>query len=284
MTVKVVTDSSARLPAAIRALYDIREVALRLLNGDSDFAEGVDEVSEEIVSDPATTTSGVSPADITQALARAVADSDGDGVVAVLMSRRLSGTWSAARLAAEAFPGQIRVVDSRSVGLAVGFAALGAAQAAAGGADLDRAYEAAIRTGSLSETLLCVSQLDNLRASGRIGAATKVFGSALSIKPVLRVVDGALVLAERQRTFSKAISKMIDAAVAVADRRPVILGVLDSGAAEVGDDVAQRLCARLSVRSLIRSDLGPVLSTHVGTGAVGVAICTDLEPIAGFAP
>ena len=225
MTVTIVTDSSARLPAPIRERYRIEQVPMHVLTADQDLLEDVDDIGPDIFNDPQTTTSGVSPADLEAAYEKAVDLSDGDGVIAVHLSRRFSGTWGSARLAAEKFQGRIRVVDSRTVGLGVGFAAIAAAQTAETGADMDRAYEAAIRVGSTTECLLCVQQLENLRSSGRIGATTRLFASALAIKPILRVVDGTLALKEKQRTMSKAIAKMIDTAVDVAERRPITLGV-----------------------------------------------------------
>ncbi|GAA2067762.1 DegV family protein [Williamsia deligens] len=284
MTVVVVTDSSSRLPAPIRELYDIRQVPLHVLTGDDDLSEGVDEIGTDVYDRPGTTTSGATPADLASVFESAVADSDGDGVVAVSMSRKLSGTWSSARLAAEKFPGRVRVVDSRSVGLAVGFATVAAAQAARAGGEIDRVYEAAIRAASTSETLVCVADLGRLRASGRIGAATRLFGTALSIKPVLRVVDGGLVLAERQRTFSKAIASMVSAAVAATDRQPTTVGVVHADAADTAAEVTEMLTDRLRVvTSTVVTDLGPVLTAHTGRGAVGVVVCPGLDPIEGYA-
>ncbi|WP_299570747.1 DegV family protein [uncultured Williamsia sp.] len=283
MTVVVVTDSSARLPAPIRQHYDIRQVPLHVLTGDTDLSEGVDEIGPDVLDQTGTTTSGATPADLSAVFETAVADSDGDGVVAVSMSRKLSGTWSSARLAAEAFPGRVRVVDTRSVGLAVGFAAVAAAQAARAGGEMDRVYESAIRAASTSETLVCVADLGRLRASGRIGAATRLFGTALSIKPVLRVVDGSLVLAERQRTFSKALTSMVSTAVAAADRQPTTVGIVHADAVDVAADVLERLTEKLRVvTSAVVTDLGPVLTAHTGRGAVGVVVCPGLDPIEGY--
>ena len=217
MPVVVVTDSSARLPAAVADSYGIIQVPLHLTLDGNDYLEDDENVPADIVSTPGVTTAGAAPHDLVQAYGEAIELSKGDGVVAVHMSRKLSGTWSAGRLAAEDYSGQVRVVDSRSVGLAVGFVAIAAAQAAQDGADRDRAYETAIRQAATVESLLCVQNLDNLRNSGRISAASKMLGSALSIKPILHVVDGTLTLRERTRTFSKALDKMSEAAVDYAD-------------------------------------------------------------------
>ncbi|PVY34033.1 DegV family protein [Williamsia muralis] len=279
MTVTIVTDSSARLPALIRERYRIEQVPMHVLTADQDLLEDVDDIGPDIFNDPQTTTSGVSPADLEAAYEKAVDLSDGDGVIAVHLSRRFSGTWGSARLAAEKFQGRIRVVDSRTVGLGVGFAAIAAAQTAETGADMDRAYEAAIRVGSTTECLLCVQQLENLRSSGRIGATTRLFASALAIKPILRVVDGTLALKEKQRTMSKAIAKMIDTAVDVAERRPITLGVQHCDAPELAEQIIDSLQSKLTITSLVQSDLGPVLSRHVGSGAVGIAVTTSLDHI-----
>jgi DegV family protein with EDD domain len=279
VTVTIVTDSSARLPAPIRERYRIEQVPMHVLTADQDLLEDVDDIGPDIFNDPQTTTSGVSPADLEAAYEKAVDLSDGDGVIAVHLSRRFSGTWGSARLAAEKFQGRIRVVDSRTVGLGVGFAAIAAAQTAESGADMDRAYEAAIRVGSTTECLLCVQQLENLRSSGRIGATTRLFASALAIKPILRVVDGTLALKEKQRTMSKAIAKMIDTAVDVAERRPITLGVQHCDAPELAEQIIDSLQSKLTITSLVQSDLGPVLSRHVGSGAVGIAVTTSLDHI-----
>jgi DegV family protein with EDD domain len=278
--VVVVTDSSSRLPAALAEHAGIRQVPLHLTLDGKDYLEGVDDIPVDIISTPGVTTSGANPHELTEVYERALADSDGDGVVAVHMSRRLSGTWGAGRLAAEKFPGQVRIVDSRSVGLAVGFTALGAAQAAAGGADRDRVYESAIRQASTVESMLCVHQLDNLRQSGRISAASKMLGSALSIKPILHMVDGMLTLKERHRTFSKALTKMVDAAVEAAGGQPVTVGVQHSGSPELAGELAAQLTDRLRVvTSELIVDLGPVLGCHVGPGAIGVVLATHLDPL-----
>lgn len=283
MPVVVVTDSSSRLPKSVADHYGIRQVPLHLSLDGADYREGVDAIPPDLITTPGVTTSGANPQDLTDAFDEAIAASDGDGVVAVHMSRRLSGTWGAARLAAEKFSGLVRVVDSRSVGLAVGFTAIAAAQAARTDADRDRVYESAIREAATVDSLLCVQQLDNLRNSGRISAASKMLGSALAIKPILHMVDGTLALRERHRTFSKAVQKMVDGAVESAAGRAVTVGIQHCDAPEAAADLAEQLRSRLRmVTDEITVDLGPVLGCHVGPGAVGVVIASHLEAIEGI--
>ncbi|MFW0791868.1 DegV family protein [Gordonia sp. CPCC 205333] len=280
MPVVVVTDSSARLPKSLVEQYRIKQVPLHLTVDGVDYREGIDDIPDDIVVTPDVTTSGAIPKDLETAFGEAIEESEGDGVVAVHMSRRLSGTWSAARLAAEQYSGQVRVVDSRSVGLAVGFAAIAAAQAAAAGGDRDRVYEEAIRESATVESLLAVQNLDNLRNSGRMSAASKLLGSALSIKPILHTVDGSLVLRERHRTFSKALAKMLDAAVEVSEGTEITLGIQHCQAPDLAEEVRTTLSERIrKITSTVVVDLGPILGCHVGRGAVGVVIGSRLEPL-----
>lgn len=280
MPVVVVTDSSCCLPSEIVEHYGIGQVPLHVAFDGTDFRENIDEIPPSLVATPGVTTSGATPADLEAAFAKALTESKGDGVVAVHMSRKLSSTWSAARVVADRYDGAVRVVDSRSVGLAVGFTVLAAAQAAARGADRDGVYEAAVREAATIEAMICVSDLDHLRASGRISAASRMLGSALSIKPILHLVDGSLALRERHRTFSKSIAKMVDAACEIAGARPVSIGVQHSDAPEAAEQVMAELLSRIpDVVTSMTTPLSPVLTVHVGTGAVGVTVGSTLTPI-----
>ncbi len=278
MPVVIVTDSSASLPSHLRERFDIRQVPLHLTVDGQDYREGVDEIGPEHFLAPGASTAGATPADVAEAFGRAVEDSKGDGVVAVHLSRRMSGTWSTARLAADAFPGLVRVVDSKSVGFGVGFPVLAAAQEAAAGADRDRAYEAAVRATSTTEVNVCLSSLDRLRQSGRIGTAAGLLGSALSIKPLLRIVDGTLVLREKQRTLTRALDRAVAAAVAAVGDKPCVVGIQHCEAAGLAREVEAKLRAALpTVTGLLVAPIGAVLASHVGSGSVAIVTATGVD-------
>ena len=158
-----------------------------------------------------------------------------------------------------------------------GFVALAAARAASGGADRDTVAAEAESTVSRVHAFLVVQRLENLRRSGRIGAAASWLGTALALKPLLRIDDGKLVLAQRVRTTSKATVAMVEQVLAVVGERRAALAVhhVDNpaGAAEVAATLAGALpgCGPVIV-----TDLGPVLGVHLGPGAVGVVLA--LEP------
>jgi DegV family protein with EDD domain len=272
MTVIVITDTSSRLPAELRDEWAIREVPLHILLDGDDLRDGFDEVPEDIHKRHATT-AGATPAELCAAYQRALADSDGDGVVAVHISSGLSGTCRAAELTAADLGPAVRVIDSKSTAMGTGFAALAAARAASAGADLDTVTDAAAAAVNRTHAYMVVHRLDNLRRSGRIGGAKAWLGTALALKPLLHVDDGKLVLAQRIRTSKGAITAMIDQVCEVVGERSAALAVHHVANPEGARDVAAALADRLpACEPAIVTPLGPVLALHVGAGALAVCL------------
>jgi DegV family protein with EDD domain len=281
MPVVVVTDSSARLPADLRAQWGIRQVPLHVLIGDQDLRDGVDDVPDDIHDIGQATTAAATPAELDEVYRQALADSGGDGVVAVHLSAALSGTFGAAQTTAAEIGSAIRVVDSKSTAMNTGFVALAAVRAAADGAGLDTVAEAAAGAVSRNHGFIVVHQLDNLRRSGRIGGAGAWLGTKLSLKPLLRIDDGKLVLAQRVRTASKAVATMIDRVGDVVGERSATIAVHHVANPGGAADLVAALTERLPMcEPAVVTDLGPVLALHVGAGALAVCIevAGDLDP------
>ena len=272
MTVTVVTDSSAQLPRELVEANGIGVVPLHILVDEQDLCDGVDEVPDDI-HERVASTAGATPAELTAAYARALESSGGDGVLAVHISAALSGTFGAAQQAAAEFGGKVRVIDSRSAAMGTGFVALAAARISADGADLDAVGEAAESAVRRSHGFVVVHRLDNLRRSGRIGGAAAWLGTALSLKPLLRIEDGKLVLAQRVRTASKAVMAMQDKVCELVGDRPADLAVHHVADRPAADELAAALQSRLpQCAPPIVTELGPVLALHVGAGALAVVV------------
>jgi DegV family protein with EDD domain len=273
MPVVVVTDSSARLPDAMRRQWGIRQVPLHILLDDTDLRDGVDDIPDNIHEYGHATTAAATPAELAEVYRQALSDSGGDGVVAVHLSKALSGTHGVAESVAAEMGSGVRVLDSRFTGMNTGFISLSAARAAADGADQDSVAAAAADAVSRNHAFIVVHQLDNLRRSGRIGGAGAWLGTKLSLKPLLRIEDGKLLLAQRVRTASKAVATMIDRVAEIVGDRQASLAVHHV----VNPDGAQSLVESLAERlpgcePAIVTELGPVLALHVGAGALGVCV------------
>ena len=274
MSVVVVSDSSSRLGADERKQWNIREVPLHVLVEDQDLRDGVDEIPYDIHDRAKVTTAGATPAELTETYRQALADSGGDGVVAVHLSSALSSTYSAAVSASREFGAAVRVVNSQSAAMGVGFVAKAAARSAAAGADLDTVEDAARAALTRTQVFLVVHRLDNLRRSGRIKTAASWLGTALSLKPLLRLdVDGRLVLDQRIRTVTKAHAAMVERVAEVVGDHGADVVVHHVDNHDAADELGAALTRRLpQLSSLTVADMGPLLSVHVGAGAVGVAV------------
>ena len=272
MSVVVVTDASSCLPADLLDKWGIRVVPLHILLDGHDLRDGVDEIPDAVYKHHATT-AAATPAELAAAYRAALADAD--AVVAVHISSALSGTYGVAeRTAAELGPA-VQVIDSKSAAMGTGFVALAAARAAAAGGDLDAVADAANSAVSRSHAFIVVHGLDNLRRSGRIGGAKAWLGTALALKPLLRIEDGKLVLAQRVRTVSKATAAMIDSVCEVVGNDSAALAVHHVANPDGANEVAAALARRLpACEPAIITPLGPVLGVHVGSGAVAVCVAS----------
>ncbi|WP_062993389.1 DegV family protein [Nocardia anaemiae] len=274
MAVVVVTDSSASLPAELVGELDIAVVPLHVLVGDRTIREGVDAIDIDYGSDTVTT-SAASPGELRAVYEQALQRSNGDGVVAVHLSRQLSGTWEAGRQAVRDMDAadQVRLVDSLGAGLATGLPVLAAARRARGGATLDVVYDTAVAAASRSRTFILVNRTEQLRRGGRLSSAAAFFGSELVSKPLLQIVEGRLELREKVRTRSKAYAKLVAAAVDAAGDDGAAVAVQHLGAEDAANTVATQLRELVpGIGELIVAEFGPTLGVHLGVGAVGVLV------------
>jgi DegV family protein with EDD domain len=276
--VAVVTDSTCDLPADRAAQSGLRIVPLRIAIGSRTGADGVDIGPEDVVdalrAKRPVSTSRPSPGDFAAAYQQALEDG-ADHVVSVHLSAELSGTWDSARLAAQEFDyGVVRVVDSRSTSMALGFAALAAARAAADGRPPGAVQDAAVATADRTSCLFYVDTLEYLRRGGRIGAAAAMLGTALSVKPLLHVRDGRIVPLEKVRTANRALARLVALTVEAAGADEVDVAVQHLAAKDRAEEVAAQLRSKLgSPRELITTQVGATVGAHTGPGVVGVAIC-----------
>jgi DegV family protein with EDD domain len=275
--VVLVTDSTAYLPEGFAERRAIRTVPLHVSVDDRCWLDGVDfgpgELAAALGEHRRVTTSRPTPAELAEVYRAALADG-ADAIVSVHLSRELSGTWEAARLAAEEVDAaRIRVVDSRSTGMGLGFAVLRAADVAAGGADLPEVFAAATSAAASTRTLFCLETLDHLRRGGRIGPAAALLGTALAVKPLLHVDDGRIVPLEKVRTIGRAMSRLVDLAAELAGTSRVGLAVHHLAAPERAAELATRLNERLpSADGCLISEVGAVIGAHTGPGVLGVVV------------
>lgn len=281
MSVAVVTDSTSYLPAGAAVTMGIRVVPLHVTVGSASHLDGVSlspaDLAAAMAAKVRVSTSRAGVAELVASY-RTALEAGASEVVAVHLSRQLSATWEAARLAAEELGGQrvVRIVDSGSAAMGLGFAVMAAASAAAAGASGAEVEAIAVETAARTSTFFSVDTLEHLRRGGRIGTAAALLGTALAVKPLLHVVDGRIEPLEKVRTGSKAVARLADLAACAAGSRPARVAVHHLAAAARADNLAERLRQRIPrLVDCTTSELGAVLGAHTGPGALGVVVLPD---------
>jgi fatty acid kinase fatty acid binding subunit len=278
MPVAVVTDSTAYLPAELGGTYELTVVPLTVVINGEEGLEGEEVTPSEVARAlgarrVAVSTSRPAPEQFAAAYRRLL-DAGADGIVSVHLSSKLSGTFDAALLGAAEVGARVEVVDSGTTGMGLGFAALAASTAAAQGQDLASVRRAAVDNAAQVSTLFYVDTLDFLRRGGRIGAASALLGTALSVKPILHVVDGSIVVRDKVRTAGRALARLVDLAVEASGEGLVDIAVHHLGApdraAALADAVAMRLGDRM--RDCYITEIGAVVAAHVGPGVAAVVV------------
>ena len=278
MSVAVVTDSTSYLPAGAAVSLGVRVVPLHVMVGPASHLDGVSLSPADLAAAMArrvpVSTSGASVAELAAAY-RSALDAGSSAVVAVHLSRQLSSTWEAARLAADELggPDVVRIVDSESVAMGLGFAVLDAATAARDGAPAEEVERVAVSTAARARTFFSVDTLEHLRRGGRIGAAAALLGTALAVKPLLHVAGGRIEPLEKVRTSAKVVARLAELAAQVAGTGPCRVAVHHLAASAPAERLADRLRQRLpELEDCVTCELGAVLGAHTGPGALGVVV------------
>jgi len=275
--VRVIVDSAADIPPAHADALDIRTIPLMVRFGDETIPDGPTDDPQAFwrrlhLSSELPETSSPSAFQFETALKDASNDG-APGAVIVTVSSRMSATYAAAVIAAENMAGSIptKVVDSRTVSMAEGFAAMAAAEAAANGAPLvDVAAEAA-RVSAHTDVLAALDTLDLLEHGGRIGGASVFVGNLLNVKPLLTIEDGVVAPAGRVRSRRAAIDVIVEHVLGL----PMLhdLAVIHGHATDLHYLIGS-LAPRIGRDRIIEACLGPVIATHTGPGVLGVAYRT----------
>lgn len=215
-----------------------------------------------------------------EAFLRVYEEAARDGAEAVLsvhLSGEVSGTYESAELAAREATIPVRVVDSRQIGMGTGFAVQSAAEALDADAGVGEAAEAARRRAAGTTALFYVDTLEFLRRGGRVGAAAALVGSALAVKPLLKVDNGRIMPLEKVRTSSRALNRLEELAVQAAADDRVDIAVSHLANLDRAETLAERLRSRVpKLDELVVNQVGAVIGAHVGPGMVAAVISPHL--------
>jgi len=284
MSVSLVTDSVASIPADLLASNAIEVVSLFINDGDSNQAELDMDVKafyrrlEDMQTLP--TSSQPSIDSVLTAFKRGL--ERGCDVLGIFISEKMSGTFQTARMAAgmlaDEYPGgRIEVLDSRSNSMEEGYGVLAAAAKAKAGASIEACVAAASETLRRTRYLFTPHTLEYLRRGGRIGGASALIGGLLQIKPILTVEEGETQTFARVRTQGRALAEMTRKFT--DDTRE--FGLANVCVHYISDEETAANYAREQIEPLVGEavrviPVSPVIGLHVGP-AVAIVYTTQKD-------
>lgn len=269
MTTAIVTDSTTSLPDEVRERPDVRIVPLTYAFGTEEtYLDKVDlsnaEFYEKLRSSPTfPTTSQPAAGAFVEAYESLRAYDD---ILVLTLSSKVSGTYRSAVTAAGMVERPVEILDTKSAELGSGLILLEALYVVDEGGSFEEAKEAAEAAIRRCTILFAVGTLEYLEKSGRIGRAQRLLGTALDIRPVLRVEDGEVVPHKRTRGRKRQMAALLQEAKPAAEAgRPLAYGHIDA------PGPLNELMDSLGVEGRFVAEIGGVVGSHVGPGAYGVA-------------
>lgn len=278
--VAIVTDSACDLPETVIRAHGIHLVPLSLVYGDRVLRDGIDIDAETFVErlrqGEHPSTSQPPPAAFFEAFERA--GDDGDSVLGVILAAALSGTYGSARTAAkrtDSLP--IHLVDSRAISVLQGLLVMKAAELAELGWEPAAIARELHRVRDQSSIFFTVDSFDRLIASGRVSRGRAWLGSLLDIKPILGVdAEGSAIPVSKVRGPSALLPKVLDIlSERIGDAEKFRFGVVHVDAAETAEEIRTALIERFGDRDVLVSPATPVIATHIGRNAWGVAYMVE---------
>ncbi len=283
MGIKVVTDSTSYIPKELIKKYDITVVSLGVVMDNVSYKEvEIDNDDfykklEQLNNIP--TSSQPSIDDLYNSFDKII--SEGDDAIGIFISSEMSGTYSTCNQVVKAmimdkYPNaKMKVIDSRSNCMEMGYAVLAAAKLAKEGKLMEEVVEVAKNIIGRSRFLFIPDTLEYLKKGGRIGGASALFGKLLQIKPILTVEDGKTTVFDKVRTKQKAIMRMIGKVEEdIKNNKLGELIVHHINCEEEGMALQKKVKEVLGVDAVIQC-IGPVIGCHVGPKTVGIAYYTQ---------
>jgi len=277
MTVRIVTDSSADLPADLVEQHGITVLPCYVVVDDQTFKDGVeinaDDFYRRLQADGRTPTTAQPTVADFQEVYRDMAGK-GDQVLSIHVSGKLSGTLNSAEQAKASMDGaEIELIDSQLASIPLGLAVLDAAIIASEGGSLQEVAEKVRQGLGLHHGLFALDTLEYLYKGGRIGKARAFMGSILHVKPILRLQDGEAHPVERPRNRERAMRRLVELASELAPVRR--LAVIYSTDPDRMATLKQDLTGLLPADQIIEARFGSTLGTYIGPDALGVAITQE---------
>jgi DegV family protein with EDD domain len=274
--VKILTDSLADIPSAILKELDITTVPCTVRFGSEEYIDRVNlfptEFYRKLVASPTLPTTAFPSSQLFEETYRKLAETT-DRILAIHTIASLTGIYNASRVAGENITtARIELIDSEQVSMSLGWLVILAGRAAKEGASLAQVKSLVEDAKARVHIIAMLDTLEYAQRGGRLGKGAALVGSLLNVKPLVSAVHSEIVPVENVRTQKRALERLVEIVLASGPIQE--LSVIHADAPQYAQTLKKMLAKTFPMDQIVMSETGPVLGTHTGPGAVGVAWLT----------
>ncbi|KHF39820.1 DegV family protein [Halalkalibacter okhensis] len=278
--IKIVTDSTADIPAELAEQLGITVVPLNVIFSEAEsYEDGVTLTADDFykkvkASNTIPSTSQPTPYQFEEVYRSLLNEGEGQ-IISIHLSSKMSGTYQAATIAKQSMDEDeaILVIDSKRASYAIGIMVVEITKLVNNGHSLEQCQERLDALLHDTNVFFMVDTLEYLQKNGRIGKASAVFGSMLKIKPILSLTeDGEVYPFEKARGQKKAMNRIVEILKEKYGSNPVHVGISHAVNEPLAKEMIERIKAEFDVKSDIITSIGAVIGSHVGPGTVSIAM------------
>jgi DegV family protein with EDD domain len=274
---RIVTDGAADVPAGWEQEFDINVIPINIQFGEKTYLqyeeldnEGFYKLVRETRKIPKT--SQPSPhqfAEFYEKIAK-----QGDTILSVHVTSKLSGTYASAVAAMETVKDMFKVipVDSANGSLGLGMMCREARRMDRAGKSVEQIVKYLEDIRQRVIIFLTLDTLEYARMSGRVGTLSAALASVLNVKPIATLRDGLVNMVEKVRTRKAALQRVLDMAAEEFGDLPVYLGILHARDLEAGNAMLAEAKKRFNFKDVMMADLSISLAANFGPGTVGIVL------------
>lgn len=274
--VKILTDSLADIPSKILQDLDITVVPCAVRFGTEEYIDRVtlfpNEFYQKLVASPTLPTTAFPSVQMFEEAYRKLAEKT-ERILAIHTIASLTGIYNASRMAAETIQNaRIELIDSEQVSMSLGWLVILAARAAKEGATLAQVKALVENAKTRVHIIAMLDTLEYAQRGGRLGKGAALVGSMLNVKPLVSAIHSEIVPVENVRTQKRALERLVEIVLSSGPIQE--LSVIHADAAHLAQTLQKMLAKTFPLDQIVMSETGPVLGTHTGPGAVGIAWLT----------
>ena len=274
---RIVTDGATDFPVGWEDEFDIQIIPINIHFGEETFLQYIEMDLEAFYNKVGTSsvfpkTSQPSPHQFSE-FYKTVAK-EGDTILSIHVTRKLSGTYASAVAAAGDLRGEYNIIpfDSAGGSLGIAFMCRAARQMERAGKSVE---EIVAYLESVRDKIRMIFTLDNLeyaRRSGRVGALSAALASVLNVKPIAVLEDGILNMVEKVRTRKASLDRVLEIGRDAFGDQPVYLGVVHARDPKSAASLLDEAKKQFKFQDAVQSDLTISLAINLGPGTVGLVL------------